>query len=150
MLLHVVDASHPLSWDQIDVVEDTLAELDATRIPKILVLNKIDLGENVGHTDFADLGYREAVRTAAAKAQGLDELLLAIERGLAENMVHISVRVPYALGELLGAIHNIGVVEEETHTQDGVEIRALVPPRLAGRLRNILAAADEKGGETKP
>ncbi len=43
ILIHVVDISHPSFEDQIDVVNDTLAELGANDKPTIMVFNKIDL-----------------------------------------------------------------------------------------------------------
>ncbi len=42
LLLHVVDISHPDFEEQIDVVNRTLADIDAAGKPTILVFNKID------------------------------------------------------------------------------------------------------------
>ena len=42
LLIHVVDFSHPNFEDHIEVVNETLAELDKTAKPTILVFNKID------------------------------------------------------------------------------------------------------------
>ncbi|HNS11481.1 MAG TPA: GTPase HflX [Bacteroidia bacterium] len=42
ILLHVVDISHPQFEDQINVVNQTLAELGASDKPTILIFNKID------------------------------------------------------------------------------------------------------------
>lgn len=42
ILLHVVDISHPLYHDQIEVVNQTLNELGAGEKPQIMVYNKID------------------------------------------------------------------------------------------------------------
>ena len=42
ILLHVVDISHPAFEEQIQVVEETLHEIDETEKPTILVFNKID------------------------------------------------------------------------------------------------------------
>ncbi len=42
LLLHVVDVSHPSFEEQIDIVNRTLAEINATDKPTILVFNKID------------------------------------------------------------------------------------------------------------
>jgi GTP-binding protein HflX len=42
ILLHVVDFSHPLYPDQMEVVNQTLNELGAGEKPQILVYNKID------------------------------------------------------------------------------------------------------------
>ena len=43
ILLHVVDVSHPGFEEQIDIVNKTLAEIDAGEKPTILVFNKMDL-----------------------------------------------------------------------------------------------------------
>jgi GTP-binding protein HflX len=138
LLLHVVDVSHPRAIDHIDVVEDTLAELDATRLPKLLVLNKIDLGDHSAEIDHAAWGYRDVVRTSATQGRGLDDLLAAVGEALVENMVDISVLVPYAQGELLSLIHSQGIVLEETYTASGVEMKARVSPQVAGQLDSVL------------
>jgi len=147
LLLHIVDASHPRALDQIEVVEDTLAELDAGRIPRLLVLNKVDLGDGCQEIERAVQGYRAVLRVSALHGTGLDDLLSAIGRVLAEDLVTISLSVPYARGEFLAAIHNQGVVLEEKHTAQGVSIVARVPSRLAGRLESLLSA--EEGSEEK-
>lgn len=43
ILLHVVDFSHPLYHEQMEVVNQTLSELGASEKPQIVVYNKIDL-----------------------------------------------------------------------------------------------------------
>ena len=42
ILLHVVDFSHPLYQEQIEVVNQTLSELRAAEKPQVIVYNKID------------------------------------------------------------------------------------------------------------
>jgi GTP-binding protein HflX len=42
LLIHVVDISHPTFEDQLNIVNETLAELDNKDKPMILVFNKID------------------------------------------------------------------------------------------------------------
>ena len=144
LLLHVVDISDPHAWDQIDVVEDTLAELDATRIPKILVLNKIDRGEQALPPALEGLGYRAVVRTSALKGRGLEELREAIGQALSETLVEMTLLIPYAQGDVLSTVHEMGVVENETHTERGVEVTVRVPPRAVGRLE-AFRLADEAG-----
>jgi GTP-binding protein HflX len=143
LLLHVVDASHPRVLDHIDVVEDTLAELDATRIPKILVLNKVDRGLRGQESDFAVLNYRAVVETSALRGMGLDQLLETIGRVLVDEMVMVSLLLPYSQGDLLSAIHSLGIVEEEAHTENGVKVVAHVPVRLAGRLQQVLGEMED-------
>lgn len=47
LLIHVVDISHPQFEDQINVVKETLLELDNSDKPTILVFNKIDAYHHV-------------------------------------------------------------------------------------------------------
>ena len=145
LLLHVVDASHPLAWDHVDVVEDTLAELDAVGIPKILVMNKVDRGCQIVSTEFADLDYQAIIQTSAIRQSGLEELSAAISSVLADEMVLLSVLIPYAQGEMIAAIHTLGVVQNETHTPKGVQITARVPPRLVGELKSLIQNSEELG-----
>jgi len=42
ILLHVVDVAHPFHNNHIEVVSNTLAEIGASEIPVVLVLNKVD------------------------------------------------------------------------------------------------------------
>ncbi|HML20144.1 MAG TPA: GTPase HflX [Aggregatilinea sp.] len=135
VILHVVDASHPRAVDHIDVVEDTLAEIDATRVPKILVLNKSDLvPDRALDLDIGALGYQEIVHVSALKKAGLQDLLAAVGRVLSASMVEIEQFVPYSEGELISSLYDHGVVLSEEHAAGGVRIKARVPGWLASRL----------------
>ena len=43
LLLHIVDGSHDGFQEQIDIVDQTLTEIGAANLPRILVFNKIDM-----------------------------------------------------------------------------------------------------------
>lgn len=43
LLLHIIDASHDGFQEQIDIVHQTLAEIGAANLPRILVFNKMDI-----------------------------------------------------------------------------------------------------------
>ncbi len=54
ILLHVVDVSHPVCEEQIEIVNRTLAEIGAADKPTILVFNKIDLYQNEESVETSD------------------------------------------------------------------------------------------------
>ena len=72
LLLHVVDAA-TRAWDHADVVEDTLAELEASGFQGLSV-EEDRRGDAVQDLDFSELGYRQVIRTSATAGTGLDEL----------------------------------------------------------------------------
>ena len=80
LLLHVVDGSHRLAWDHIDVVEDTLAELEAVRMPKLMVLNKIDLADE-------ETVQRHCTQYDAVPVSALDKSTFANFLNRAKDMV---------------------------------------------------------------
>lgn len=133
VLIHVVDASHPNAREQVETVEDTLAEIEMPRTPRLLVLNKLDriAGEL---PDLPTQGYSAVIPISAQKGIGLDQVMAEIERVLRESMLEIKMVVPYQRGDLLSLIHDQGVVSEEQHTAEGVHVHAHVPRRLATRL----------------
>lgn len=134
IVIHVVDASHPDALAQIETVEDTLAQIDMPRIPRILALNKIDRlhGEPLPQVESG--AYAAIVPISAQKRIGLDQLLEAVAKVLRDHMVEITVTLPYRRGDIIALLHEQGVVDSEEHLGDGVKIRAHVPPRLAALL----------------
>ncbi|GIK63058.1 MAG: GTPase HflX [Chloroflexota bacterium] len=149
LLLHVVDATHPNLMQQIEAVEDTLAEIDVPRIPKILVLNKIDMVEG-GKPDsekFAGLGYSAIVGVSALEKMGIQELLQAVEDVMKTTLVPIRVLLPYSQGELLSWIHTRGVVDREEHTQEGVLIEAHLPARAVQRVEQFFESTSPDAEE---
>jgi GTP-binding protein HflX len=137
ILIHVVDASHPNASAQIEAVEDTLAEIDMPRIPRILALNKIDLLKGEPLPEIAPKHSAAVVPLSALTGEGIETLKAEVERILTETMVEIELTLPHQRGDLLSLIHRYGVVNAEKHTEDGVTIRAHVPPRLVPRLSGL-------------
>jgi GTP-binding protein HflX len=137
VLIHVVDISHPNARAQIETVEDTLAEIEMPRVPRILALNKVDrLGEEPILTLPEQENYNATVPISAAKGIGLDKLVAEVDRLLSESMVEINLTLPYKRGDLISMIHDYGVIEDEQNSEEGVTIRARIPARLAPRFRD--------------
>ncbi len=84
LLVHLVDMAHPRFEAQIKAVETILEELGDSDIPRLLVFNKADLVEKERREEI--LATREgSMAIAAAKREGLTELLRAMDEGLARR-----------------------------------------------------------------
>jgi len=143
LILHVVDGSHPDPESQIRAVREVLAELNATDIPEIVVINKADKADP---DTITRLTRREkhSVVVSAKTGQGIDELLAAIERDLPRLDHEVKVLVPHRRGDLVARAHEEGEVLAVEHTADGTLLHARVPPALAAELER--AAVPEKVG----
>ena len=87
ILLHVVDMTHKNMRQHIAVVEDILSDLGLGEKPDLLVLNKADLlpDDSALLNNEGDDG--EGIMVSAATRQGLDELLVHVDRLLNQVMV---------------------------------------------------------------
>ena len=136
LILHVVDITHSNVEQQAATVLQVLAELNATEQPIITALNKIDAlpEHSPGGVDDGE-GYPDnTVAISALTGEGLPELLACIEKTLDEELVSVDLLLPYQRGDLLGLIHQRGVILREAHDPAGTRLSARVPPALMPRL----------------
>ncbi len=78
LLLHVVDASDPYLERKMDAVGRVLADLELNAIPRLVVFNKADIGEQPLLQSLCNRF--EGIAVSALKRQGLDNLLAAAEK----------------------------------------------------------------------
>jgi GTPase len=136
LILHVVDSSHPNVLQQIESVEDTLAEIDMPRVPRILVWNKIDA---LGDQPFPSLSggdrYFDEVRVSALRGINIDELLNVIEKAATLTSRKVKLLIPYQRGDLISSLHESATVEGQDHTENGVVISVQLSPALYERYK---------------
>lgn len=133
LILHVVDGSHPDPEGQIAAVREVFADVGATEVPEIIVINKADAADPIV---LQQLLSREphAIVVSARTGEGIDELLSAIEADLPQPASHVEVLLPYARGDLLNLIHTQGEIETLEHEGDGTRVVARVHGGLAADL----------------
>jgi len=139
LLIHVVDASAPDPQAQIDAVHSVLAEIDADRVPELLVFNKADVAAEEA-ARLAKL-HPGSVAVAAITGEGLDDLLRVLSDRLRALATVVELLVPYERGDVLAAVHREGEVVSQTHTDDGVRVRARLDDAAAGRLSEFAVAS---------
>jgi GTP-binding protein HflX len=133
LLLHVVDITHPNAEQQVTSVLEVLEELDAVEQPIVTALNKVDRLADPQAASGTVAGLANSVAISALTGQGLDELLACIERVLTEELVDVDLFLPYKRGDLLGLLHQRGVISREEHVAEGTLLTAKVPSTLLAR-----------------
>jgi GTPase len=150
LVLHVVDASSSAAAEQTAHVREVLAEIGASGIPQILVMNKMDrlpeadsdpallsrrlLGESAAQ------GPARAVGISALSGAGMDKLLTAIDDALGMDPVSRStLTLPAGDGATLSMLHEFGrVLSTKYHEESGdVEVDVELPESVQRRLERI-------------
>jgi GTP-binding protein HflX len=127
LLLHIIDSHDPRREENIEQVEEVLAEIGADDIPMLQVFNKIDLLENfTPRVERNEEGIPVRAWVSAVTGEGLDGLFDAIVERVAEDVVHHFVLLGPADGKLRALLHEAGSVISEEHRDTGdtvVEVR---------------------------
>ncbi|MXG91900.1 GTPase HflX [Nocardioides flavescens] len=133
LVLHVVDGSHPDPEGQISAVREVFAEIGATEVPELIVINKAD------QADPLVLGrlQREephAVVVSAKTGEGIREALALVESELPRPAVEFTALLPYERGDLLNKLHQHGEIDSLEHTGEGTVVAGRANADLAGEL----------------
>ena len=124
-ILHVVDASNPQMDIQMHVVYETLRELGIRDKKIVTLFNKQDI-----RTDDSVLRDFRADRTICLSARTKEGLEETLEELLREEKIYIERVYDYREAGLLSLIRKKGELLEADYEEDGIHVRAYVPPEI--------------------
>jgi GTPase len=120
LLLHVVDAAAEDRATNIKRVEEVLKEIDAHRLPTLMVYNKIDLLEDsVSRIERNAEGQPVAVWLSALNDQGFELLFQAVSERLPGQLVHKTLHLLPKHGALRAAMYSHKAVLNEQVDDNG-------------------------------
>ncbi len=129
ILLHVVDGSHPDPEGQISAVRAVLADIEATDVPEIIVVNKADAADPEV-LDRLRRHEKDVVIVSARTGEGLDALRAVIDETLPRPLIPLTVLLPYQRGDLVNRLHTEADVISEEHRGDGTLLEVKVSDDL--------------------
>ncbi len=132
ILLHIVDSSNKNREEQMEVVYNTIKQLEYTNIPIVTVYNKIDLDVELPFKE--DLNAYSSMGVSAKTGAGMENLLSLIEDILKNKRSEKSILIPYSQGHLIGSIHSKCEIISEEHTENGYLIKAYLGDELKNKL----------------
>ena len=138
VILHVVDASHPDPEGQIRAVREVIADLDARRVPEIIVLNKADAADPF---ILERMRQREPnhVIVSARTGEGIDELKQKIADTIPRPSLEVKLLIPYNHGEVISRLHAWDAEMKSTaFVSDGTFVTALVREDVAAELSDYV------------
>lgn len=137
LLLHVVDGSSPMVHEYIQVVQETLKELKATKQERILVFNKVDRMNEEQH-EMLRQEYPDAHYISAVRGIGLSELELAIERRIESQYLAIDLEIPLHSYKAVAFIHEHAHVDSEKYNENNVLISCKIDQKDFKQLSKML------------
>ncbi|MET3962771.1 GTP-binding protein HflX [Marmoricola sp. OAE513] len=144
LIVHVVDGSHPDPEGQLSAVRGVFADVDASDVRELVVINKADIADPLTLARL-QLNEPHSVVCSAKTGAGIEDVLAAIEADLPHPDVEITVLLPYSRGDLVSRIHDSGEVLSIEHTADGTLIHARVSEAFAGEVELYALAGLPEG-----
>ena len=135
LILHVVDGSDPDPEGQLSAVRKVLSDIDAHKIPELVVINKADAADPFV-IDRLKLHEKNSIVISALTGEGIPELIALMEQQLPFPQIDIKATIPYDRGDLLARAYREGNVLSRTDTEVGTVIIAKVPHPLANVLED--------------
>jgi len=133
LLIHVADAADARVDAHIATTLQVLSEIGAHDIPRILVLNKIDLALP-GAVDAFLLRYPGSIAVSAKTGEGLARLVEAIQERLTSGMKTLTLRIPHADYQIASLVMREGTVLAERHDDESTWLWCRIPGRIEKKL----------------
>jgi GTP-binding protein HflX len=135
LLLHVVDSSLPCMEEQIQAVEDVLAEIGAKDLPTIMAFNKADKP----HSQTLTLAFRHrypgSVMVSAKSGDGMNTLKERILEFVNAREKNYTVRFNAANGALYAFLQGRCKVLEEDYEENSMVLTISADERILSELR---------------
>ncbi|WP_372633811.1 GTPase HflX [Fodinibius sp.] len=142
ILLHVVDASTLMIEDYIDVVNDTLDDMNATENKKmLLVFNKIDILEPRQIVELKKQ-FPNAVFISAERNIGLLKLEKQIRSLIEKDFVTETMRIPASKYEGVAFLHREANILEKKYVGSDVKLTFSIAEPDLMRLKALLDSID--------
>ncbi len=145
LILHVVDASHPDPEGQIAAVRKVFSEVDARKVPEIIVLNKADAADEFVIERLRQRESRSIV-VSARTGEGIEELLEAIRASIPRPGIHLELLIPYDRGEMASKLHHSDAeILSLEHVAEGTRASVMVRESLAAELEPFVISESLHG-----
>ena len=120
LLLHVIDAHNPHKAEQVKEVNAVLLQIEANKVPQLLIYNKIDLlpGINPRLDRKAD-GTPYRVWISSTTGAGFDLLQQALIEILSKDIIQQDVELTHTQASLRAVLYRLNAVKKEHVDKNG-------------------------------
>ena len=141
-MLHVVDSTQVSALDQIQVVNETLSQIDAQNIPIIMVLNKIDklVKDDERLFDLRNLD-STSISISAQKGLGIQTLKDRIISAIEDTFVEQLIKLPLENYYVVSGLHDLADILKKKFDNEFAYLKIRYANKVNQRIQSALANA---------
>lgn len=138
LLLEIVDSSHPRAMEQHEAVCKLLVELGLAKIPRRVVLNKIDLVDDRKILAGLKRALREGIAISALTGEGVQALLKSISHHFSHRYKQAKIELPYTAGNLRSLVLNNSYNVQERFCARSIIMEGIFDPITLSRVEKYI------------
>ncbi len=122
-LIHVVDISNHLYYEQLETVNQVLEELKVHMAPSLIAFNKVDSVHDEAFLHQLSLQYPDALFISAHRRIGLQKLKTRILERMDSDFSDYIVTIPSGLPEIISTIRHLAEIKDISDTGNVLAVR---------------------------
>lgn len=138
LILHVIDVSHPYFEDHIEVVENTLKEMECDKKPQLKIFNKVDVIEDKDKIDYIRNKFQNSILISALKGMNINSLQKNLIEFYERNFVEKIISLPIEKTKSLSQIHSLAEVLDTKYDDAVVNITYRTSQENNNRIERII------------
>ena len=123
LILMVLDMSSPQVLDHMNTIQEVLEDMEAEKIPTVMVLNKVDLISDGNMIEKIQRSFQEPVTVSAKQHLKLSALNAKIIEHMEANYQTIDLEFAYGDGRTIAQAQEGVEVLERAYEEDGVKLK---------------------------
>jgi len=141
IILHIIDFSNPYYEDHIQVVEDTLKELNCEKKILLKIFNKIDLVNDRGKINLVRNKYDSAIIISAQRGINITALKDKLTDLAEETFVEEDIDLEIADSKAAAAIHSLAEVLNKKYDENSVHITYRTNKENSEKIKKMFSKA---------
>ena len=141
IILHIIDLSNPYYEDHIQVVEDTLKELNCEKKTLLKIFNKIDLVNDRGKINLVRNKYDSAIIISAQRGINITALKDKLTDLAEETFVEEDIDLEITNSKAAAAIHSLAEVLNKKYDENSVHITYRTNKENSEKIKKMFSKA---------
>jgi len=138
ILLHVVDISHPSFREQIEIVNRTVEELNASGKPTIIVFNKIDKLEDRSLIQELTEQWTNSVFISAERGINISTLKEKLLQIIDKDIIEQNITIKQSDYRTIAKLHEITDIVDKRYRNNTIRVRFRINLKNMEKLKKLL------------
>ena len=132
LIIHVLDTSSEYIQEQLNVVMTVLLQLNAIKIPQIILLNKWDETQS----ELLSVPGFKTIKFSNKTGLNTELLLDTIVENIKPSTIHAKILLPYSKGDLANLIETKAEIIQKNYKDDGIYYEIEIPKKLYFKVKD--------------